>query len=72
MGFSVLSRINYDSKTNKVAWLYNNFLKNSVRFNEVKYKGQDSLFGMEFTFDLKTQEPLSIVADDWKGVDVVC
>ena len=30
------------------------------------------LFGMEFTFDLKTQEPLSIVADDWKDVDVVC
>jgi hypothetical protein len=72
LGLSVLSRVNYDSKGKKVEWLYNNFIKDSVRFNEVKYKSSEGLFGMEFSFDLKTLEPLSIVADDWEDITELC
>ena len=72
LGLSVLSRIHYDSKGKKIEWLYNNFIKDSVRFNEVKYKSSEGLFGMEFSFDLKTLEPLSIVADDWEDIESVC
>lgn len=72
IGLAILSRINYDSKGNKVEWLYNNFLKESVHFNEVKLKGTDGLFGMEFSFDLKIPEPLSIVAEEWADIDSIC
>lgn len=72
LGLSVLSRINYDSKKGEIAWLSQNFIKDSVRFNEIKYKGQGGLFGMEFTFDLKTLEPLSIIAEDWEDITEPC
>lgn len=72
LGLSVLSRINYDSKGKKIEWLYNNFIKDSVRFNEVRYKSSEGLFGMEFTFDLKTLEPLSIIAEDWEDITEPC
>lgn len=72
LGLSVLSRINYDSKKGEIEWLSQNFIKDSVRFNEIKYKSQGGLFGMEFNFDLKTLEPLSIVAADWSDIEEVC
>jgi hypothetical protein len=68
LGLSVLSRINYDSKCKNVEWLHNNFLKESVRFNEIKFKGKEALFGMEFFFDLKTPEPLVIEENNWNDI----
>ncbi|CAL2105480.1 conserved hypothetical protein [Tenacibaculum sp. 190524A02b] len=72
LGLSFLSRIYYDSKLSKLKWLYNNFVKDSVRFNEVRYKSGNGLFGMEFTFNLKTHEPLSVNPSVWKDIDQIC
>lgn len=65
LGLSVMSRINYDSKYVKDHWLHNNFMQETVRFNEVKYRGKEALFGMEFFFDIKTSEPLTININNW-------
>lgn len=72
IGLEVLSRINYDSKLDDVKWLYNNFVKESVNFKEVGLKTENGLFGMEFYFDIKTPEPLTILAEKWDDIDSVC
>jgi hypothetical protein len=72
IGLEVLSRVNYDSKLDEVKWLYNNFVKESVNFKEVGLKTESGLFGMEFFFDIKTPEPLTILAEKWDDIESVC
>ena len=72
IGLSVLSRINFESKKSDLKWLYNNFVKDSVRFNEIKLKGKDGMFGMQFSFDLRISEPLVINPCDWKDIKPKC
>lgn len=65
IGLEVLSRINVDSKRTVINWLYTNFIKESVRMEEIESQGSDGYIGMEFSFDLKVQEPLIVNPDRW-------
>ena len=71
IGLSVLSRLNIESKKGDIKWLHNSFVKESVRFNEIKLKGENGMFGMEFSFDIKTLEPLVINPSDWKDIEII-
>lgn len=72
IGLEVLSRINVYSKMPESDWLYNNFDKNSVTFNEVISEGSDGYYGMEFHFDLKVLEPLIVVPEKWSDGNIFC
>lgn len=71
IGLTVISRINYDSKQPK-HWLYNNFDKASVRFNEITASESDNFYGMEFFFQVRTWEPLNLDPNDWEDIKDTC
>ena len=60
IGLDVLSRINYDSKV-QGTWLYDNFLKDSVVYEDYEDEEVEGLYGMDFHFELKLPEPLVAV-----------
>lgn len=72
IGLEVLSRINVQSKMPDIGWLYNNFDKNTVTMDEVISEGADSFFGMEFHFELKVLEPLTVTKTKWIDGDLFC
>jgi hypothetical protein len=72
IGLEVLSRINIQSKMPTIGWLYNNFDKDSVTYDEVLSEGQDGFYGMEFHFDLKVLEPLVVDPDKWSDGNIFC
>ncbi|KZS41917.1 hypothetical protein AWE51_00275 [Aquimarina aggregata] len=69
IGFSIVSRIYYDSRREDSEWLYKNFDQNTVEFNEIRLKSSRGLVGMEFSFTLKTPQPLTLNIDDWSDLD---
>jgi hypothetical protein len=72
IGLEVLSRINIESKMQSSGWLYNNFIKESVHYEELKFEKIDGYFGMEFHFDLKVLEPLVVDKAKWSDGDIFC
>jgi len=72
IGLEVLSRINIWSKMPESGWLYNNFDKNTVTYDEVEAEGSDGFYGMEFHFDLKTLEPLVVTPSKWTDGNIFC
>lgn len=71
IGLSVISRINYDSQQ-PGHFLYNNFDKNTVRFNEIRATESDNFYGMEFFFVVKNWEKLDIDPNDWEDIKDTC
>ncbi len=71
IGLAVLSRIAYDSKKPDSNWLYKNFDQNTVEFNEIRLESSAGLVGMEFSFQLKTPQPLSLIVNDWLDIDSI-
>jgi hypothetical protein len=72
IGLEVLSRINVQSKMPAIGWLFNNFDKNTVNWDEIIAEGEDGFYGMEFHFDLKTLEPLVVTPEKWSDGDIFC
>lgn len=72
IGLEVLSRINIQSKMPNIGWLYKNFDKESVTYDEVLAEGQEGFYGMEFHFDLKVLEPLVVDPAKWSDGDIFC
>lgn len=72
IGLEVLSRINIQSKMPNIGWLYQNFDKDSVTYDEVIAEGQDGFYGMEFHFDLKVLEPLVVDPEKWTDGNIFC
>lgn len=72
IGLEVLSRINIQSKMPDIGWLYKNFDKNTVTMDEVISEGQDGFYGMEFHFELKTLEPLTVTPAKWSDGNIFC
>ena len=71
IGLTVIARLEHDNKQPE-HWLYNNFNKDSVRFNELKASEADNFYGMEFYFKLNSWEPLTIDPADWEDIKSVC
>lgn len=72
IGLEVLSRVHIESKMPQSGWLYNNFIKESVHYEEVKFEKAEGFFGMEFHFDLKVLEPLVVDKTKWSDGDIFC
>lgn len=72
IGLEVLSRINIWSKMPQSGWLYKNFDKESVSMEQVRSEGSEGFWGMDFTFELKTLEPLVVDPAKWSDGDVFC
>lgn len=72
IGLEVLSRIKVQSNMPDIGWLYNNFEKDSVTYDELIASGVDSFYGMEFHFDLKTLEPLVVTPEKWSDGNIFC
>ena len=72
IGLEVLSRINVESKSPAIGWLYDNFVKESVQYIELEQELSEGLFGMEFHFNLKSLEPLVVTPDKWSDGDQFC
>lgn len=72
IGLEVLSRINIQSKMPEIGWLYKNFDKNTVTMDEVISEGADGFYGMEFHFELKVLEPLTVSPAKWSDGDIFC
>jgi hypothetical protein len=74
IGFQVLSRINHDSlvENPNFSWLYRNFIKDNVSFNELFLETNQSLCGMEFKITLETPEPIPLKQEDWLDTIVAC
>lgn len=71
IGLAIVSRIYYDSREEDSKWLYKNFDQNTVEFNEIRLKSSKGLVGMEFSFTLKTPQPLTLNVDDWDDLDAI-
>lgn len=69
IGLQFLSRINYDSKSGELAWLFNAFRKESVNFSEIQYQTANGLFGCEFHFDIEINNPLIADGNFWTDKD---
>lgn len=69
LALSVLARIRYDSN-NRNHFLYNSFLKESVRILPVELSSQS--YGVEVYFNLKNPQPLIVNPDEWSDIDEVC
>lgn len=68
VGMEVMARIHYDATPEGgIDWLYNTFMKDSCKFNEVVYKNPIGLFGHEFHFDLNFKNPLTPDPAFWKN-----
>lgn len=72
IGLEVLSRINVQSKMPDIGWLYNNFDKDSVTYDEIDPETANDLVGMEFHFDLKTIEQLNVTPEKWTDGNIFC
>lgn len=72
IGLEVLSRINIQSKMPEIGWLYNNFEKESILYEEIDPETSNDLVGMEFHFDLKTIEPLTVSPEKWSDGNIFC
>ncbi len=69
IGLGLLSRIHYDSKKPTSQWLYKNFDQNTVEFKEIRLKTAIGLVGTEFTFTLKTPQPLTVDINEWSDLE---
>jgi len=72
IGLEVLSRIHVQSKMQDIGWLYNNFEKESVVYEEVNAETAEGFCGFEFHFDLKTIEPLVVTPAKWSDGNIFC
>lgn len=72
IGMEVLSRIHVQSKMPGIGWLYNNFEKDSVTYEELKNVGADGFYGMEFHFNLKTLDSLVVTPAKWTDGEIFC
>lgn len=72
IGLEVLSRINVWSKMPESGWLYKNFEKETVIMEEVRAEEGDSFWGMDFSFELKTLEPLVVDPSRWSDGGIFC
>jgi len=72
IGLEVLSRINVWSKMPESGWLYKNFDKETVTYDEVDAEGSDGYYGMDFHFELKTLEPLVVDPAKWTDGNIFC
>lgn len=68
----ILSRINVESKMPEIGWLYTNFIKDSVTYNEFEVEEVAGLFGIDCTFELKVQEQLVVDKTKWSDGDTFC
>ncbi len=69
IALQVLARIRYDNN-NREHFLYNSFLKDSVRVLPVELSSQS--YGVEVFFNFKNPQSLEVVPDDWEDIDSVC
>lgn len=72
IGLDVLSRINYDSKIPDSDWLYNNFIKDSVSYEDYQDEEVEGLYGMDFSFELKVPEALVADPAKWSDGNTIC
>ncbi|MEZ0182662.1 hypothetical protein AB9T89_10480 [Flavobacterium oncorhynchi] len=72
IGLEVLSRINVQSQMQDIGWLYNNITKETINYEEVDPEYAEDLVGMDFSFELKTNEPLVVTASKWSDGDIFC
>ncbi|NRT11538.1 hypothetical protein [Flavobacterium sp. 14A] len=72
IGLEVLSRINIQSKMPEIGWLYNNFVKESVTMATIRNEEAIGFWGMDFSFELKTLEPLVVNPDKWSDGAMFC
>jgi hypothetical protein len=72
IGLEVMSRIHVQSKMPNIGWLYNNFEKDSVVYEEVDNEEADGFYGFEFHFNLKTIEPLVVTPAKWTDGNIFC
>ena len=72
IGLEILARINIQSKMPNIGWLYNNFDKELVTYDEIENEGEDEYYGMEFHFQLKNHEPLTVDKTKWSDGDIFC
>lgn len=72
IGLEVMSRINVQSKMQDIGWLYNNFLKESVTMETIRAEDGVAFWGMDFSFELKTLEPLVVNPDKWSDGNIFC
>lgn len=71
-GLEILSRINFDSKKPDKVWLYNNFVKDSVVFEQARLMNEAALYGMIFSYDLRVTQAFGIKAEHWEDITDVC
>lgn len=71
-GLEFISRMKWDSTTHQHKWLAEIFSKNSVSFSSVEYEFANGLFGMEFSFELETKDPLSVDSTLWNDGKDFC
>lgn len=72
IGLEVLSRINVWSKMPESGWLYKNFEKETATWEQVRSEGSEGFWGMDFSFELKTIEPLVVDPSKWSDGDIFC
>lgn len=69
LAIKLLSRIKWDSNE-KDHFLYNSFLKDSVKIMPVELSGNE--FGVDVTFNLKNKQLLTVSPEDWNDIENVC
>lgn len=72
IGLDIMARINIYSKMQESGWLYNNFDKNTVRYNEIDNAEISGHYGMEFHFEIKTVQPLTVNKAKWSDGNIFC
>ncbi len=69
MALQILARIRYDNN-NREHFLYNSFMKDSVRILPVELRSQS--YGVEVFFSFKNPQKLVVAPDEWEDIDSVC
>lgn len=72
IGLEVLSYVYQESLLPATGWLYNNLSKESITADEIALRYTEALFGMDFSFELRVQEPLVVDKDKWTDGDKFC
>ncbi len=69
IALQVVARFRFDSN-NKAHFLFNSFLKESVRILPVDLSANS--FGVEVYMSLKNSQSLALNPEDWEDIDSVC
>lgn len=72
IGLEVIARINIYSKMQQSGWLYRNFDQSTVTYTELDSAELEGMFGMEFHFEIKTHQPLTVTKTKWSDGDIFC